>query len=148
MLQNMSIGINQRYDVVLFVDAVLCVTTEMIGVGAVIFNTDKRAQATLSKPLKGSLSVFQAEALPLLVGLRWAESIGFPLKNISSYSLMLVQALNSTKVYHNELGMLLDDIKMLMENFSGAIISHVNHKFNLAAHNLSKQALQLDGELI
>ena len=91
---------------------------------------------------------FQAEALPLLVGLRWAESIGFPLKNISSYSLMLVQALNSTKVYHNELGMLLDDIKMLMENFSGAIISHVNHKFNLAAHNLSKQAHQLDGELI
>ena len=120
----------------------------MIGVGAVIFNADKRAQATLSKPLKGSLSAFQAEALALLVGLRWAENIGLPLKNISSDSLMLVQALNNTKFYHNELGMLLADIKMLMANFPGAIISHVNRKFNSVAHNLSKQALQLDGELI
>lgn len=29
----------------------------------------------------------------------------------------------------------------------GAVITHVNRKFNLVAHNLSKRALQLDAEL-
>nr|XP_017239248.1 PREDICTED: peptidyl-prolyl cis-trans isomerase CYP28, chloroplastic-like [Daucus carota subsp. sativus] len=125
----------ELHDLTLFVDAALNTTTNMIGVGAVIFNYR-------------SLLVFHAEALALLVGLRWAENIGLPIKTISSDSLMLVQALNNSKVCHNELGMLLDDIKMLVANFPGAIITHVNRKFNIAAHNLSKQALQLDDELI
>lgn len=106
-----------------------------------------RSKAALSKPLKGSLSVFHAETLALLVGLRWAQNIGLPIKTILSDSLSLVQALNNTNVYHNELGILISDIKMILANFPGAVISHVNRKFNCAAHNLAKQALQLDSEL-
>lgn len=134
-------------ELALFVDASVSTTDEMVDLGAIIFTTNKRSKAALSKPLKGSLSVFHAETLALLVGLRWAQNIGLPIKTILSDSLSLVQALNNTNVYHNELGILISDIKMILANFPGAVISHVNRKFNCAAHNLAKQALQLDSEL-
>lgn len=76
-------------------DAALSTSMKMVGIGATILTTDKKVKAALSKPLKGSLSVFHAEALALLVGIRWAQTIGLPLKRISSDSLSLVQALNN-----------------------------------------------------
>lgn len=89
-------------------DASVSTTLRKVGLGAVIFTANKRIQATLSKPLEGTLSVFHAEALALLVGLRWAQTIGLPIKIISSDSLTLVQALRNATVYQNEIGILFD----------------------------------------
>lgn len=131
-------------DLSVFVDA--SISTKIIGIGAIIFTTNKRAQAALSKPQEGNLSVFfLAEALALLVGLRWAQSIGLPIKIITSDSLSLVQALNKISAYHNELEVLLSDIEMLTK-FPEANVQHVNRKFNSAAHRLAKQALLLEDE--
>lgn len=130
----------------LLVDAAISTSTDMIGLGAVIFMPNKKIQATLSKPLEGQLSVLHAEALALVVGLRWAQTIGIPIKKISSDSLSLVLALNNADSYHNELGILLGDVKSLLINFSEATVSHINRKYNIVAHNLAKQALILEEE--
>lgn len=61
-------------------DAAVSTPTGMVGLGAVIFTPNRKIQATLSKPLEGLLSVFHAEALALVVGLRWAQSIGIPIQ--------------------------------------------------------------------
>lgn len=124
-------------DLELFVDAAISTSTEIIGLGAVIFSANMRAKTTLSKPLEGTLSVLHVKELALLVGLLWTQRIGLPIKRILSDSLSLVQALNNAKVYDNEMTILLTDIKMVLSNFSGATISHVNRKFNVVAHNLS-----------
>lgn len=130
----------------LLVDVAISTSTNMVGLGAVIFTPNRRIQATLSKPLEGLLSVFHAEALALVVGLRWAKNIGIPIKKISSDSLCLVSALNNSDSYHNELGILLGDVKALLINFSEATVSHINRKYNIVAHNLAKQALLLEEE--
>lgn len=83
----------------------------------------------------------------MLAGLYWEQTIGLPIKMISTDSLSLVQALNNNTMYYDELGLLLTDIQMLLENFLGASINHVSHNFNLAARNLGKQVLQLDNEI-
>ena len=130
----------------LYVDATVSLTSQKIGIGAVLFTPSKRVQAQLSKPLEGSLSALHAEALALIVGLQWAQYIGLSIKVISSDSLTLVQALNNNTSYNNEVGILLTDIKMLLTNCPEATISHVGRKYNFAAHHLAKHALQLDDE--
>ncbi|KAK1378467.1 zf-RVT domain-containing protein [Heracleum sosnowskyi] len=142
-INQMEVGFQE---LTLCVDAVISTESEMIGLGAVIFVANKKVQASLAKPMEGSLSVFHAEALALLVGLHWAQTIGLSIKIILSDSLSLVQALDNSNVYQNELRIILGDIKMLLSNFPGATISHVSRKFNDVAHNLSKHALQLDEE--
>ncbi|KAL8132041.1 hypothetical protein AgCh_007798 [Apium graveolens] len=56
----------------------------------------------------------------------WATKI---LRKILTFgwrdSLSLVQALTKDNEYQNEMGILISDIKMLLEDFSGATISHV-----------------------
>lgn len=128
-------------------DATISTFAKMVGLAA-IFRVNKRVQAVLSKPLKGTLSIFQAESLAILVRLRWAQTIGLPIKMVLSDSLSLVQALNSTNSYHNELGMIFHDIRVLLSNFSGASVSYVSRKFNTEAHKLAREALQLEEKLL
>lgn len=133
-------------DLTLCVDAATSTNDEMVGLGTVIFSTNRRPRAGLSKPLKGGLSVLHAEALALLVGLRWAQNIGLPIKNIYSDSLSLVKALKNTHEFYNELGILLSDIQRVVASFHGAAVTHMKRVFNTTAHNLAKRALQLEEE--
>ncbi|XP_062118997.1 uncharacterized protein LOC133832703 [Humulus lupulus] len=120
--------------------------TETIGFGAIILSPEKEVIAALSKPLKGMLSAFQAEAIALLVALNWAQRLGIQLDVIFSDSLSLVLALNNNITYQNELGIIFLDIKTLLSTFPGVALSHVGRKFNNLAHGLAKHALRLDDE--
>ncbi|KAM6584731.1 hypothetical protein CsatB_011733 [Cannabis sativa] len=131
----------------LYVDAAISTPQNVIGFGAVIFSSDKQMKAALSKPLQGSFSVFQAEAVALLVGLRWAQDVGLPVEKVFSDSLSLVSALEGQTVYLNELGVIFSDIKVLLSSFPGASLSHVSRNFNVEAHRLAKHALRIDNEL-
>ncbi|KAM6574426.1 hypothetical protein CsatA_022753 [Cannabis sativa] len=94
-----------------------------------------------------SFSVFQAEAVALLVGLRRAQDVGLPVEKVFSDSLSLVSALEGQTVYLNELGVIFSDIKVLLSSFPGASLSHVSRNFNVEAHRLAKHALRIDIEL-
>ncbi|KAK1349804.1 hypothetical protein POM88_054767 [Heracleum sosnowskyi] len=102
-INQMEVGFQE---LTLCVDVAISTETEMIGLGAVIFAANKKVQASLAKPMEGSLLVFHAEALTLLVGLHWAQTIGLSIKIILSDSLSLVQALDNSNVYQNELASL------------------------------------------
>ena len=131
----------------LFVDAALSKNTERIGLGVAIISSNNKTQATLSKPLEGILSVLHAEALALVAGLQWAQTTGLTLRKVLTDSQSLVQALNSETEYHNELGLLIDDARELMQFFPGMTWSHVSRILNVQAHNLARQALQLEDEI-
>ncbi|XP_062089465.1 uncharacterized protein LOC133795999 [Humulus lupulus] len=64
--------------------------TETIGFGAIILSPEKEVIAPLSKPLKGMLLAFQAEAIAPLVALNWAQRLGIQLDVIFSDSLSLL----------------------------------------------------------
>lgn len=146
-----SRGCNVEVDIhesALFVDAAISTDLQKIGLGAVIVTSNKKIQATMSKPLEGSLTVLHAEALAMLIGLNWATTSGFPVKTIFSDSLTVVQALNNNAEYYNEFGLFLRDIRGLLVMNPGTSVIHVRRNFNVAAHNMAKQALQLEDEAI
>ena len=97
--------------------------------------------------MEGILSVLHAKALALVVGLQWAHTTGLTLKKVLADSQSLVQALNSATEYHNEFGLLIDDVRELMQYFPGEIWSHVSRNLNVHAHILARQALQLEDEI-
>ena len=136
----------EDHDYALFVDASISTSSQKVRLGAVIFTPNNRIQARLSKPLEGSLSVLHAEALALLVGLRWVHNTGLMIKRISTDSLSLVQALENDTEYYSEIGIFLADIRMLLLNYPGVTITHIRRKHNFAAHNMAKYALQLETE--
>lgn len=107
----------------MYVDAAISTSTKIVGLGADIIRANNKMHAALSKPLKGTLSVFHIESRALLVGLCWAKNVGLPIKKILSDSFSLIQELHNTNNYYNELGILLNDNKKLQSNFSGASIS-------------------------
>lgn len=128
-------------------DVAISISSQKVGLGAVIYTSTNRVQEKLSKPLKGTLMVLHAEALALLVRLQWVHTIGLSIKKISTDSMLLVQALNNNTEYHSELGILLSDIRILLVNYPGVIITHIGRKFNVVAHNLAKNALKLENEV-
>ncbi|KAM6600310.1 hypothetical protein CsatA_019919 [Cannabis sativa] len=136
----------QRHTI-LMVDAAVLNNTSSVGLGAIILSEDRRVRAAVCKPLKGSISVLQAETLALLFGLNWALSCGIQIKEVFSDSLSLVTAINKGKVFFNELGVLFEDVIALLSKLPGAVLSHVARNMNSAAHGLAKHALRLDNEL-
>ncbi|XP_063941729.1 uncharacterized protein LOC135149875 isoform X2 [Daucus carota subsp. sativus] len=142
-----QVGIETQ-DLDLFVDAAISTFSQKVGLGAVIVTQNKRSLAALSKPLEGALSVLHAEALSLLVGLQWTQFSGLTPKRILSDSLSVVQAVNNEEVvYHNEMGILIADIRRLFSNFPDTRVSHTSRKHNYPAHNMARQALQLNEEV-
>ncbi|KAM6543519.1 hypothetical protein CsatB_007966 [Cannabis sativa] len=129
------------------VDAAVLNNTSSVGLGAIILSEDRRVRAAVCKPLKGSISVLQAETLTLLFGLNWALSCGIQIKEVFSDSLSLVTAINKGKVFFNELGVLFEDVIALLSKLPGVVLSHVARNMNSAAHGLAKHALRLDNEL-
>ncbi|XP_060974063.1 uncharacterized protein LOC133039236 [Cannabis sativa] len=117
------------------VDAAVLNNTSSVGLGAIILSKDRRVRAAVCKPLKGSISVIQAETLTLLFGLNWALSCGIQIREVFSDSLSLVTAINKGKVFFNELGVLFEDVIALLSKLPRAVLSHVAPNANSAAHD-------------
>lgn len=81
-----------NHEYVLYVNESLSTASQKVGLGAMIYTANKRVQARLSKLFEGNLSVLNAEALALLVGVQWALNIGLPVNIFILDSLSLVQA--------------------------------------------------------
>uniref|UniRef100_A0A803P1E3 Uncharacterized protein n=1 Tax=Cannabis sativa TaxID=3483 RepID=A0A803P1E3_CANSA len=64
-----------------------------------------------------------------------------------SNSLSLVTAINKGRVFFNELGILLEDIIVLLSKLSRAFLSYVAQDANSAARGLAKHALEKHDEL-
>ncbi|KAM6563049.1 hypothetical protein CsatB_023047 [Cannabis sativa] len=77
----------------------------------------------------GSFLVFQAEAVALLIDLRWAQDVGLPVERVFSDSHSLVSTLEGQTMYLHELGVIFSDIKVLLFSFLEASLSHAQQLY-------------------
>ena len=83
------------------------------------------------------------EALAALKALSFAFELGFRSAILEGVSLGLIQALKSKERSLSPTGLLIEDVKMISNNFVKLLYSHIKRNGNKVAHSLAKNALYI-----
>uniref|UniRef100_A0A803NZB5 RNase H type-1 domain-containing protein n=1 Tax=Cannabis sativa TaxID=3483 RepID=A0A803NZB5_CANSA len=116
----------------------------VIGVGAILRDSNGVVVAALSKKLIGNFRSHEMEATALFHSLNWAIQQQLPLSIVESDALMVVNALRAPFNSNSSFSDLIIDISCLLSFLSSVTISHVKRSANIAAHDLAKFALGVD----
>ncbi|XP_060961850.1 uncharacterized protein LOC133032047 [Cannabis sativa] len=126
------------------VDAAIDVHQKVIGIGAIIRDSNGNVVAAFSKQQPGNFSSHEMEAIALFQSLNWVIQQQLPISLVESDALMVVNALrapfNSISSFHD----LIVDVLCLLSFLSDVTITHVKREANMAAHCLAKFALGVD----
>uniref|UniRef100_A0A803P9C5 Reverse transcriptase n=1 Tax=Cannabis sativa TaxID=3483 RepID=A0A803P9C5_CANSA len=128
------------------VDAALDSSRSKIGIGVIVRNSAGQVVGAMSKPAVGNFKSQEMEAKAMFVGLSWAKQYQIPIDYVETDCLMLVNALNGCISHNSSFFGLVSDVTFHLSSFSNVCVSHVKRDANQAAHNLAKQALQLDND--
>ncbi|MCU0680147.1 MAG: ribonuclease HI family protein [Planctomycetes bacterium] len=111
------------------------------GIGAVIYNEEKKIVATISKFL-GEGTNNQAEYKALIVALEKAKELGATELQCFLDSELVVKQLNREyKVKDQDLAQLFLKVYNLSLNFKKIIFTHVRREFNKEADKLANEAM-------
>uniref|UniRef100_A0A803QC75 Reverse transcriptase domain-containing protein n=1 Tax=Cannabis sativa TaxID=3483 RepID=A0A803QC75_CANSA len=126
------------------VDAAIDVHQKVIGIGAIIRDSNGNVVAAYSKQQPGHFSSHEMEAIALFQSLNWVIQQQLPISLVESDALMVVNALrapfNSISSFHD----LIVDVLCLLSFLPDVTITHVKREANMAAHCLAKFALGVD----
>ena len=89
-------------------------------------------------------TVFEAEALVILVGLHWLQVLNYDRVVIESDSLLAVRALQDTQDNLLEVGHVLNACRITLDSKSGYSVSFVKRQVNGVAHLVTKLPCSLD----
>ncbi|KAK3221342.1 hypothetical protein Dsin_008367 [Dipteronia sinensis] len=88
-----------------------------------------------------------AEAVAILNGLHFARDSGFGPVVVESDALGVVSHVNTSTPICADVGLLIRDIKVFLNDCCCLSVSHVPRTGNIVAHGLAKSALTLDEDL-
>ncbi|TXG71533.1 hypothetical protein EZV62_000112 [Acer yangbiense] len=115
--------------------------------GSVKINTDAALNFQLKVAGFGNKPPI-AEALAILEGLRFAFSRNFSKVCLESDALCVVQAINNKSPPSSEVGVVLNDIFLVLDRFSEVSFAFVPRLGNKVAHGLAKLELNHEGESV
>ncbi|KAK3222428.1 hypothetical protein Dsin_009453 [Dipteronia sinensis] len=115
-----------------------------VGLGMVVRDRFGAVKACSTQRIEARYSVSVAEALAILRGISFAIYCGYDHLIIESDALGVVNMINSGIEISADIGVIIEDIKCLLQNITDARVKYVSRKANVVAHSLSKLALTLD----
>lgn len=114
-----------------------------VGLGAVIRDEVGALRGAMAIPCVIPLSPLATEALALLNGLKYCRELGVSKIEIEGDALTVLQALDATGVDLSEIGVVIEEVKLVMLDFEMVSWKHVKKKGNIVAHRLDRSALQI-----
>uniref|UniRef100_A0A803QFU0 RNase H type-1 domain-containing protein n=1 Tax=Cannabis sativa TaxID=3483 RepID=A0A803QFU0_CANSA len=125
-------------------DAACNRSNKLIGIGAVLRDSNGYIKAALSKSILGCFKPKEMEATALALTLQWLISLGLTADFIETDSLLVVQGLKASYDCNSAFHTMLKDVNYLVSFFPRAQVTHVRRSANTYAHVLAKFALTVD----
>ena len=124
------------------VDAAINSNDQMVGLGAVIRNSEAKvvAAGVQISSLKGGVSYAEAEAIQW--GFQVAKEASISSLIVESDCLEVVELINNTKGSRTEIFWVIAEIQKQSKQFQKCTIQHVPKTCNAHAYNLAKFGLQ------
>uniref|UniRef100_A0A803P614 Reverse transcriptase domain-containing protein n=1 Tax=Cannabis sativa TaxID=3483 RepID=A0A803P614_CANSA len=133
-------GLNLKLNV----DAALDANRNIVGVGAVVRNSDGHVLAAMAKPIVGNFASHIMEAQAMFHSLNWVIQLQLPISIVETDALLVANAFQfgSTAVssYHD----ILLDVTSLLSFFPQVNVVHAKRSANMVAHSLAKFALGVE----
>nr|XP_023875864.1 uncharacterized protein LOC111988307 [Quercus suber] len=113
------------------------------GVGAVIRNHYGAVMASCAEKLNQAYKAEEIEALAALKVLQFTYDLGFQKAILEGDLLGLIKALKAEDHNLSPLGLLVEDVKLVANNFVSLSYSHIKRSGNSVAYNLAKHAIRI-----
>ena len=113
------------------------------GVGAVIRNHNGADMVSCVEKLNQAYKAEEIEALVALKALQFAFDLGFQNAILEGNSLGLIKALKAKDHNLSPWVLLVEDVKLVANNFVNLLYSHIKRNSNSVAHNLAKHAIRI-----
>ena len=119
-------------------DAGINVVGRLVGVGIVIHDSEGFVMASSSQKIEATFSPQVVEAVAIYRGLQLAIDIGLTPCKIKSDAEVIVGWINCKNYLCSEIGVVIDDIHLLLEQVRCVSVNFVPRKANQVAHVLAK----------
>ena len=129
-------------------DGVVFTDTNMSGLGVVIRNDNGSVLASCSKKISQAYKSDEIETMATTTTLSFVHKLGFKHAILEGDSLVLINALKTEVHSLAPMGLLIEDVKMLSQNFDKLLYSHTKRNGNSVAHNLTKYAIGIPDFLV
>ncbi|KAF5469006.1 hypothetical protein F2P56_013111 [Juglans regia] len=126
------------------VDGAIFPDQHRAGIGIILRDGKGDVVAACSKLEGDVVSPEFIEASALLRGLQFCAQWGVPKLVLEIDFLLLVNALQSQTVFLTDFAFLINDIRRMMRGFLEVQILHVNRMGNVAAHQLARNAWNVE----
>ncbi|KAK3217704.1 hypothetical protein Dsin_011674 [Dipteronia sinensis] len=120
---------------------------KIVGVGIVIRDLDGFVEAASSQRISATYSPHVAKAVAIYKGFLLASQTDFWRVEVESDAAVVVGWVNDGKVMESEVGLVVEDIKLLTNTMLFCTVNFVSRKFNRVAHCLTKLALSSNEDL-
>lgn len=122
------------------VDAEVSEETCRVGVDVVVCDAEGQVLSAIAEIVHGNFDPYVAECIALRQGLLFAKDTGLQVIYVETDSLNVVRAFGRDDMLAEE-GLILNDVRLLLEEVSKGTCRRISRAGNKAAHSLTKFAL-------
>ena len=107
----------------------------------VIRDSDDMILGSLSKQIPQAYSPLEVEAMAATAAIQFASDLGFQHAILEINSHVIVKALRDDTEFLSTVGLVLDEIRSMVNLFNELDYSHVKREGNIVAHKLASHAI-------
>ena len=117
-------------------NGVVCSKEEKAGVGVVVRDATGLVLASCAKIMHQPYKAAKVESLAAATALSFATNLDFQRVVLEGDSMEVIQALRENDQSLTTTGLLLEDVRMLYQNFEQLLYSHTKSDGNAVAHSM------------
>ena len=119
-----------------------------VGIVVVICDSEGMVLGSLSKQIPQAYNPLEIEAMAIATTMQFALDLGFQHAILETDSLVLVKALHDDIEFLLAVGLVLNEIRSMVNLFNELHYSHVKRESNIVAHKLAHHAICVSGAVV